>query len=202
MKVILIVACGKNGEIGIKGNLPWKIKEDMARFKNITMDHHVMMGRKTYESIPPRYRPLTGRTCIIVSRDPDRKDLGCLNVTSIEEGIELAKSNGEKELYVAGGGEIYAASLDIADEAYMTLIEEVYVDADAFFPLIHPEFSKTKDAVNWIVTEEIAGMEAGYKFSNIKHVVMNCKECDHPLSPCCKIENYDIYECPICSHPN
>ena len=91
--ITIVVAVGMNNEIGGGGDLLWVLPKDMTHFKNITWGHHVLVGRKTYESIPPKFRPLAGRPNIVVSRDATLKYEGCKIVTSLEDGIKFAKDN-------------------------------------------------------------------------------------------------------------
>ncbi|MCW3125932.1 MAG: dihydrofolate reductase [Bacteroidetes bacterium] len=137
MIISAVVAVGMNNEIGAKGDLLWVLPKDMAHFKNITWGHHVLMGRKSFEALPPKYRPLPGRPNIIVSRDPDLKNDGCKNVTSIEEGVKFAKDNGEEELMIIGGGEIYKLALPVTDRIYLTRVHASFPEADTHFPEIN-----------------------------------------------------------------
>ncbi len=134
MKISIVVAISNNNAIGGKGSLLWKLPQDMKRFKEITYGHHVLMGRKTYESIPEKFRPLTGRVNIVVSRKKEYAPEGCKTVTSVEEGIAFAKNNGESELMIIGGGEIYNQCLIHADVIYLTQVHHDFAEADTFFP--------------------------------------------------------------------
>lgn len=150
MLISIIVAMGRNRAIGFQNTLPWRLSADMQRFKRLTMGHHILMGRKTYQSIG---RPLPGRTSIIITRQPDFQSEGCLVVHSLDEAVALAQARGEQEAFVIGGAEIYAQALPIADRLYLTLVDAA-PEADAFFP----EF----DAARWQRGEEI-GVEADEK---------------------------------------
>lgn len=130
MIVSIIVAMGRNRAIGYKNTLPWRLSADLQRFKQLTMGHHVIMGRKTYESIG---RPLPGRTFIIVTRQPTFQAEGCFVVHSLDEALALARMRGEQEAFVIGGAEIYTQALPLADHLYLTLVE-AEPKADAFFP--------------------------------------------------------------------
>lgn len=134
MIISAIVATGLNNEIGGNGDLLWVLPKDMAHFKNTTWGHHVLMGRKSYDALPPKYRPLPGRPNIVVSRDPDLRYDGCKNVTSIEEGIKFAEMNGEEELMITGGGEIYRLALPFTDKIYLTRVHGTFPQADTHFP--------------------------------------------------------------------
>lgn len=130
MLISIIVAMGRNRAIGLQNTLPWRLSADMQRFKQLTMGHHILMGRKTYESIG---RPLPGRTSIIITRQPEFQAEGCLVAHSFDEAVKLAQARGEQEAFVIGGGEIYAQALPQADRLYLTLVEAA-PEADAFFP--------------------------------------------------------------------
>ena len=118
MKISAILAVGKDGEIGLNGGLPWNCKEDLQHFKNITSGHFVLMGYNTYASIG---RPLPNRTNIVVSFEEKKID-GCICFTSVEQGVEYAKNNGESELFIIGGASIYkyCAEKKIIDRVYLT----------------------------------------------------------------------------------
>lgn len=130
MILSIIAAMGRNRAIGFKNTLPWRLPADLQRFKQLTLGHHIIMGRKTYESIG---RPLPGRTSIIITRQPDFQAEGCLIAHSLDEAIDLAKSRDEQEAFIIGGAEIYAQALSSADRMYLTLVE-AEPEADAFFP--------------------------------------------------------------------
>ena len=98
MKVSLIVAVSENGVIGKDNDLIWHLPKDMKFFKDTTMGHHVIMGRKNFESIPHKYRPLPNRTNVVITRQTDYKAEGCVVVNSVEAALEIAKNNGENEI--------------------------------------------------------------------------------------------------------
>jgi dihydrofolate reductase len=127
-KLSLIVAVSHNGVIGRRGELPWKLSADLQRFKRLTMGHHIVMGRKTFESIG---RLLPGRTSVIVTRQPEYHFAGAVVVHSLADAISLAE--GDDELFVIGGGEIYQEALPLAARIYLTRVH-VDVEGDAFFP--------------------------------------------------------------------
>src|ERR1041384_6972267 len=103
--------------IGKQGRLPWRLSADLKRFRELTMGHHIVVGRKTFESIG---RPLPGRQMIVVPRGRGLRAEGCLICHSPEEAIRLAAARGESEVFVCGGAEIYAQSLARADRLYLT----------------------------------------------------------------------------------
>jgi dihydrofolate reductase len=146
--VSIIVAVDKDGGIGSNNRLPWHISTDLRRFKKLTMSHHLIAGRKTFESIG---RPLPGRTMIILTRNPDYSAEGCLVSHSLSEALSLAEDRGEDEVFIIGGGDIFQQSLDIVDCLYITYVQ-ARVDADVCFPDI--DLSEWKEVV---VTSHDAG---------------------------------------------
>ena len=111
MIISVIVASAHNLAIGKENQLLWHLPEDMKYFKNTTSGHHIISGRKSYASIPDKYRPLPNRTNVIVSRQENLSYEGAFVVRSIEEGINLAEKNDETEVFIIGGGEIYQQAL-------------------------------------------------------------------------------------------
>ena len=136
MKVSIVVAVADNNAIGKEGNLLWRLPRDMQYFKEVTWGHHVLMGRKTWDSIPPKFSPLPGRVNIIVTRQKGFVCEGCKVVQSVDEGIEFARQCGEHELMVIGGGEIYRQALAQTDKIYLTKVNHTFSDADTFFPVL------------------------------------------------------------------
>ena len=126
MSVALVVAVAENGAIGRDGQLPWRLSADLQRFKALTMGHHLVLGRKTWESIG---RPLPGREMIVVSRGRPELPEGVHLSSSVEQAVERARSYGEDELFIAGGASIYAAALALTDRIYMTHVE-ASIDGD------------------------------------------------------------------------
>jgi dihydrofolate reductase len=116
--------------IGVDNELPWRLSADLKRFRELTMGHHIIVGRKTFESIG---RPLPGRRMIVVTRDRNFKAEGCDLAHSVEDATSLARERGESEVFICGGAEIYAKSIGIADRMYLTFVD-VEVAADTFFP--------------------------------------------------------------------
>ncbi|MEW5770139.1 MAG: dihydrofolate reductase [Pseudomonadota bacterium] len=124
----VIAAMARNRVIGIDNTLPWRLPEDLRHFKALTMGHHIVMGRKTYESIG---KPLPGRTTVIVTRDPGYRVEGCVTATSIDAA--LAACGDDPEVFFVGGAEMYAQVLPRADRLYLTEIQADY-QGDAWFP--------------------------------------------------------------------
>lgn len=135
MKVSLIAAVAANGAIGRDNDLIWHLPDDMKFFKETTRGHHVIMGRKNWESIPHNYRPLPGRPNIVVSRNSEYEVVDAELVQTIEAGLEIARKNGEDEAFVIGGGQIYRMALnkDLVDHMYITHVNHDF-EADVFFP--------------------------------------------------------------------
>lgn len=129
----IIVAVAENGVIGKNNEIPWQLPMDMKFFKETTMGHHMVTGRKNYESIG---RPLPGRTMVIATRDSEFTAPGSLLADSIEEAIQLAMELEKEEVFIIGGGEIYRQTLHLVDRLYITKIHESF-DGDVFFPQIN-----------------------------------------------------------------
>lgn len=159
-RVAAIVAAGSNGAIGRRGDLPWHIAEDMRRFKSLTMGHPVIMGRRTWESLPKR--PLPGRRNIVVSRNPDFLAEGAETAPSVEAAIALCAA--DEIPFIIGGGEIYAAAFPLLTEILMTRVDTSVEDADTFFPTV------TTD--EWSLSEESEPMVSakGLPFRFLKYL--------------------------------
>lgn len=132
MVISIIAAVDNNGGIGIRGKLPWMLSSDLQRFKKLTMGHHLIMGRKTYESIG---RPLPGRTTIVLTRNPNFHPDGSLVASSLDDALSVAENRGEQEVFVIGGGEIFQEVIDRADRIYLTRVITV-LEADTYFPAL------------------------------------------------------------------
>ena len=133
MNISIIVAVGSNRAIGKNNTLIWHLPADMKFFKEKTTGHCIITGRKNYESIPEKFRPLSNRTNIIITRQLDYHAPGTIITKSVQEAIEKAKQLSDKEVFIIGGGDIFRQSLHLADTLYITEIEESF-DADVFFP--------------------------------------------------------------------
>lgn len=128
MSVSLIVAMAKNRTIGINNTLPWRCPEDLKHFKSLTMGHHMIMGRKTFDSIG---KPLPGRTTVVVTRNPQLTIDGCVVTHSLESALNACTH--DNEAFIVGGAELYAQALAIVDKLYITEIQQSVV-GDAHFP--------------------------------------------------------------------
>ena len=135
MIVSMIAAVAKNRVIGKNNQLIWNLPKDMKFFMDSTMGKFIITGRKNYESIPEKYRPLKNRTNIIVTRNHNYIAKGCTVVNSISDGINLARENGEEECFIIGGGQIYQQALEgkMVDKLYITHVDGEF-EGDTFFP--------------------------------------------------------------------
>ena len=134
MIISIIAAMDENKAIGFQGKIPWMLKTDLKRFKRITMGHHLIMGRKTYESIG---RPLPGRKSIVISKSfqtpiPDLKIVKNLN-----EGLSAAIAAEEEEVFIIGGNQVFADAIVHAQRMYLTIVH-IEVNADVYFPSFNP----------------------------------------------------------------
>ena len=134
MVISAIVALAKGNVIGKDNDIPWYLPEDFKYFKRKTMGHHILMGRKCFQSIG---RPLPKRTNIVITRDPFFMGSDIIVLNSIEEGIELARQQGEEELFIIGGGTIYDQTMNLWDKLYLTEVD-LEVEGDVFFPEVSP----------------------------------------------------------------
>ncbi len=151
--IILIAAVAENGVIGAGNQLPWKLSADLKRFKSLTLGHTLIMGRKTFDSIG---RPLPGRTTIVITRDRGWTREGVTVAHNLDEA--LAKAHGE--IFIAGGGEIYAQAMARADRLYITHVKEPF-DGDAKFPAI--------DAHEWRAVEREPHLDEALPFEFVTY---------------------------------
>jgi dihydrofolate reductase len=137
MRISIIVAVAENGVIGRVGKLPWQLSDDLRWFKQLTMDHTIVMGRRTWESIG---RPLPGRRMVVVSRQADfRPRIDAVQTAaSLDSALQIAQVSGDDEAFVIGGEELYREALSKADRLYYTRVH-AKVPGDAFFPPVNWE---------------------------------------------------------------
>ena len=140
MKLHLIFARAANGVIGHNNTLPWHLPEDLAHFKRSTLGAPVIMGRKTWDSLPPKFRPLPGRLNIVITRQHGWSAAGALRAGSIAQAMALCPV--QSDAWVIGGAGIYAQALALASTAVVTEIDAVY-EGDAFAPRFGPEWIET-----------------------------------------------------------
>ncbi|WP_297984809.1 dihydrofolate reductase [uncultured Chryseobacterium sp.] len=138
----IVVAMGKNREIGVDNQLLWHLPKDLKHFKEITSGHPIVMGRKTYESIG---KPLPNRTNIVVSRKKDWFEEGILIVGSLKEALKFAKKIDEN-VFIIGGGNIYEQTIDLVDKLEVTLVD-AELNADTFFPKIDEKIWRKTDEI-------------------------------------------------------
>ena len=156
MLLSIIVAVGENNEIGYRNSLLWRLPADLKRFKALTTGHTVVMGRKTFESLPNG--PLPNRINAVISRNLSFTHPNCLVFPSFDEA--LIKLSGEMEVYVIGGSQIYNQALLYASKLYLTQVHASFPEADTFFP----EIDRTK----WIKSSEemhLADEKNNYSFT-------------------------------------
>jgi dihydrofolate reductase len=158
MKIGLVYARAANGVIGKGGVLPWHLPEDLKHFKEVTMGAPVIMGRKTWESLPPRFRPLPGRRNIVVTRQPDWSPPGAERSHSLTEA--LAMCAGEPHVWVIGGAEIFAQAMNLAHVLEVTEIDRDF-EGDVTMPQPGAEWRETK--------RERHGSAAGFDYSFVTY---------------------------------
>lgn len=158
--IILIAAAAENNALGKDNQMLWHLPDDFKRFRELTTGHHIIMGRKTFESFP---KPLPNRTHVIVTRQKDYAPEGCIVVNSIEAALAVVPER--EDAYVIGGGEIYALALSLADRIELTKVH-TSLDADAYFPEIdlsewklvadipHPADEKHQYAFNFLTYDK------------------------------------------------
>lgn len=149
----MIAAVAANSVIGKDNDLVWRLPDDMKFFMKKTTGHHVIMGRKNFESLPPKFSPLPNRTNIIITRQRDLNIEGATVVNSITAAIEIARSNNESEAFIIGGGEIYELGLDHADTMYISEIKESF-EGDAYFPEFDQSKWKEVERINHPIDEK------------------------------------------------
>ncbi|MCV2355839.1 dihydrofolate reductase [Paucibacter sp. B2R-40] len=131
-KISLIAGVAQDGAIGRANQLLWRLPADLARFKALTLGHAVIMGRKTWDSLPVKFRPLPGRRNLVLTRNPDAQRIDAEQFSSLEAA--LAACADQERVFVIGGAEIYALALPLAERLELTELEQAYPDADSFFP--------------------------------------------------------------------
>jgi len=136
----LIYARAANGVIGVNGTLPWHLPEDLAHFKRTTLGCPVIMGRKTWDSLPPKFRPLPGRANIVVTRQPDWSETGAQRASDLREALQLCEQ--AADVWVIGGAQLYALAEPLAHSAVVTEIEQNF-EGDAFAPTLGAAWHET-----------------------------------------------------------
>jgi len=159
MKIGLVYVRARNGVIGKDGVMPWHFPEDLAHFKQVTMGAPVIMGRKTWESIPPKFRPLPGRRNIVVTRNGGWSDTGAERAASLQDAVALAAS--ESTVWVIGGGGLFTEALPMAHIVEATEIDRDF-DGDTFAPQLGTEWHEAK--------RERHQSKAGFDYSFVSYI--------------------------------
>lgn len=146
MKISIIVAVAENSVIGKGNRLPWHLPDDIKFFRNKTMGHCIISGRINYESIPEQFRPLPGRTNIVLSRDKNFKALGAIVAHELGKAIQVARGKGETECFIIGGGHVFRQAMEMADKIYYTRIFNSF-EGDVFFPAL--------DESKWVLKNRV-----------------------------------------------
>ncbi len=160
MIISIIAALDEQGGIGFENQIPWHLPADLARFKKLTMGHHLILGRKTYESIGSA---LPGRQMIVLTRNPDFKAPDCITAPTLDGALTLAENAGENEIFIIGGAEIYRETLPLANQLYLTVVH-ASAEADTYFP----EFEESDWSL--ISLEEIPADEKNLLATTFKHL--------------------------------
>jgi len=159
VKVSLVAAVARGRVIGRNSGIPWRLPEDMARFRELTTGHPVVMGRRTWDSLPDRFRPLPGRRNVVVTRNPAWHEEGAERTGSFDEALRLL--DGAPQVFVIGGGQLYEAALPAADELVLTEID-AEVDGDTLFPPVDEGLFEE-------VTREPHVSESGLAFAFVRY---------------------------------
>ena len=150
--ITIIAAAGSNNELGKDNDLVWHLPKDFKRFKKLTTGHHIIMGRKTFQSFP---KPLPNRVHIVITRNTDYHPEGAIIVHSMTEALEIAKN--DSQIFIIGGGEIYKLGMKIADKIELTRVNSSF-EADTFFPEIPSDDWK-------LISEEFHLKDEKHKFN-------------------------------------
>lgn len=150
MKLSIIAAIGKNNELGANNSLLWKLSDDLKLFKQLTMGHCIIMGRKTFESIG---RALPGRINIVVTTGKIDVE-GIFVAIDLNHAVELARESGDDEAFIIGGGQIYGYAIDLADKLYITHVDAEFPEADIFLPPINYDEWELEDSKSFNKSEK------------------------------------------------
>lgn len=175
MKIIIIAAISNDNAIGRNNDLLWKLPNDMKFFKEKTAGSIVITGRKNYESIPEKFRPLPNRINIVVTKQKEYDAKGAYVVATIEEAIQKAKELNIQNCFVIGGGEIYRQTIELADELYITHVDANFPDADVFFPTINESWWNTE-----FITKQDIDEKHQYAFNIVRY--------ERPIKPGDKVK--------------
>jgi dihydrofolate reductase len=150
-----LAAVSQNFVIGKDNDLPWHLPDDMKFFMQTSKGHHCIMGRKNYDSIPDKFRPLPNRTNIVVTRQKNFKAPGCIVVNSLDKALDIARQNGETEAFIIGGAEIYKLGMEVTQRMYLTEIDAT-IDGDTYFPEVKKEEWKETKRIHHAADEKHA----------------------------------------------
>jgi dihydrofolate reductase len=163
----MIAARAQNGAIGKNNEMIWHLPDDLKYFKDQTRHHHILMGRKNFDSLGEGYQPLPQRVNVVITRNKNWQHDGVKVFHDLESGVRFASDNNEEELFIIGGGEIYTLGLPIADKLYITEVEANFPDAEAYFPEIdlsqwketsrinHPKDEKHQLDYDYVIYERV-----------------------------------------------
>lgn len=166
MQISMIAAMGSNRTIGKDNDIPWHLPDDFQYFKSTTQGHYVLMGRKNFESLPPKFKPLPNRPNVVISRNQAYEADGAEVVFSLESALEIARQHNEPEAFIIGGGEIYKLGLAYAQKIYLTEINAEF-NGDTHFPEFdkrqwkevsrkhHPADERHKYSFDFVIYEKI-----------------------------------------------
>ena len=165
---------GRPGAIGNQGGMPWHLKEDLRHFRDLTISHPVIMGRRTWESLDAKHRPLRNRDNIVVSRNPQFSAPGATVIDSFDDALDLARQEAipddgieRSEIWVIGGAQLFREALPVANKAFVTLLR-AQVDADVYAPdmaaLVDAELWRITDKSPWQVPEDAESGIAAYRY--------------------------------------
>lgn len=141
MKINMIFARSANGVIGKDNAMPWHLPEDLAHFKKLTFGCPVIMGRKTWDSLPPKFRPLPGRTNIVITRQPDWQAEGAQTAASLQDALVLCQAT--HDVWIIGGAQIYAQAEPLANRVEVTYIDQDFA-GDAFAPTLGSQWVQSR----------------------------------------------------------
>lgn len=156
--ISIISAIGKNRELGKENKLLWHIPKDLKRFRALTKGKIVVMGRKTFDSLPQKFKPLPYRTNVVITSNKNFKFPGVLVYYSLEKALKELKTK-HQEIFIIGGASIYQQAINLADRIYLTIVEKDFPDADVFFP----------DYSGFKIIEEKKDKDAGF---NLRFLVL------------------------------
>ena len=148
--ISIIVAVAENGAIGVNNDLPWRLPDDMKRFKQLTTGHVVIMGRKTFESLPNGALP--NRTNVVITKNTGISFKNCEKFNDLSTALDKYKD--EEEVFIIGGASIYEQAIKVADKLYITLVHHSFINAEVFFPKINKEIWTLTDNISHVTDEK------------------------------------------------